>query len=82
MVIRNPAYYIIAHASKFVKPGSKRIGSNYLKELPNVAYLTPTGKIVLIVFNDSEGTKTFNIKYNNKTISSALNAGAAGTFVL
>ncbi len=27
-VTRNPAYYVIAHASKFVRPGSVRIGSN------------------------------------------------------
>jgi glucosylceramidase len=80
-VIRNSAYYIIAHASKFVRPGSKRIASNYLKELPNVAYLTPTGKIVLIVFNDTEVTQTFNIKYNNKKISAVLNPDATGTFV-
>jgi glucosylceramidase len=80
-VNRNSAYYIIAHASKFVRPGSHRIESNYIKELPNVAFLTPTGKTVLIVFNDSDSTQTFNIKLNNKQISSVLNSGATGTFV-
>lgn len=81
-VTRNSAYYIVAHASKFVRPGSKRIASNYVRELPNVAYLTPAGKIVLIVLNDSGSTQTFNIKYNGKQVSSALNPGAAGTYVL
>ena len=80
-VTRNPAYYIIAHASKFVKPGSHRIVSNTLNELPNVAFITPTGKIVLIVYNDSASTQTFNIKLGKKQVSSVLNAGAAGTFV-
>lgn len=80
-VTRNPAYYIIAHASKFVRPGSLRIASNYLKELPNVAFLTPAGKIVLIVFNDSGNTQTFNIKLKNKQVSSVLNPGATGTYV-
>jgi glucosylceramidase len=80
-VTRNPAYYIIAHASKFVRPGSVRIASNYLKELPNVAFLTPGGKIVLIVFNDSGNTQTFNIKLKNKQVSSVLNPGATGTYV-
>lgn len=28
-ISRNLAYYVIAHASKFVKPGSVRIGSTY-----------------------------------------------------
>lgn len=81
-VIRNPAYYIIAHASKFVRPGSRRIQSNYLKALPNVAYLTPAGKIVLIVFNDSNNVQTFNIKYNNKLVTVVLNAAATGTILL
>jgi len=37
-VTRNPAYYIVAHAAKFVRPGSERVESNYLAELPNVAF--------------------------------------------
>ncbi|WP_428331470.1 glycoside hydrolase family 30 protein [Mucilaginibacter sp.] len=81
-VIRNPAYYIVAHASKFVKPGSKRIESNETSELPNVAYITPAGKIVLIVFNNGTKSQKFNIKYNNKEFSSTLNANAVGTYVL
>jgi len=39
-VIRNPAYYIIAHASKFISPGSVRIKSNIPENLPNVAFKT------------------------------------------
>jgi glucosylceramidase len=80
-VTRNSAYYIIAHASKFVRPGSKRIASNYLTELPNVAFLTPMGKIVLIVFNDTRVMQTFNIKYNNKQVVLGLNSGSTGTYV-
>jgi glucosylceramidase len=80
-VTRNPAYYIIAHAAKFVRPGSRRIESNYLKDLPNVAFLTPTGKMVLIVFNDSPSAQTFKIKYQGKLVVSALNPGSTGTYV-
>ncbi len=43
-VSRNPAYYIIAHASKFVEPGSVRIDSNIFEGLHNVAFLRPDGK--------------------------------------
>lgn len=80
-VTRNSAYFIVAHASKFVKPGSHRIESNYIKELPNVAFLTPSGKIVLVVFNDSNNSQNFNIKLGNRQISSGLNPWATGTFV-
>ena len=52
-VTRQVAYYTLAHASKFVRPGSIRIGSNDLDQLPNVAFKTPTGEKVLIVSNIS-----------------------------
>jgi len=80
-VTRNPAYYIIAHASKFVRPESRRIESTYLKDLPNVAFLAPTGKVVLIVFNDSVSAQKFKVTYHGRWVSSALNPGSTGTYV-
>ena len=78
---RNPAYYIIAHASKFVRPGAGRIGSTMLESLPNVAYRTPDGQKVLIVLNESKESQTFNISSNNKQITTTLGSGAVGTYV-
>lgn len=80
-VTRNPAYYIIAHASKFVRPGSKRIGSTLLPNLTNVAFQTPTGSVVLIVLNKSEETRSFNINLRSKLVSTSLAKGAVGTYV-
>jgi len=46
-VSRNVSYYIIAHASKFVTPGSVVISSTIpMNNLPNVAFKTPEGKIL------------------------------------
>ncbi|WP_210490000.1 glycoside hydrolase family 30 protein [Rufibacter aurantiacus] len=80
-VIRNPAYYVIAHASKFVRPGSVRIASNVPTNLPNVAFKTPKGERVVIVLNNGETTQTFNIRHKGKTVAATLNAGAVGTYV-
>ncbi len=80
-VTRNSAYYIIAHASKFVRPGSKRIASSNLEDLPNVAFLTADGKIVLIVYNDSKSKQTFDVRYDGTHIAAVLNADAVGTIV-
>jgi glucosylceramidase len=80
-VTRNVAYYIIAHASKFVRPGSVRITSNVVGNLPNVAFKNPNGKKVLVVVNSGASPETFNIKFNNKTTAATLAAGAVGTFV-
>ena len=42
-ITRNVAYYIVAHASKFVPTGSTRIQSNIVNSLQNVAFLRPDG---------------------------------------
>ena len=80
-VTKNVAYYSIAHVSKFVRPGSVRIASNNVDSLPNVAFITPAGKKVLIVVNDSKNPQTFTIRYNGKDAAATLEGKAAGTFV-
>ncbi|MFD2248057.1 glycoside hydrolase family 30 protein [Pontibacter ruber] len=80
-VIRNPAYYIIAHASKFVRPDAVRIGSSMTAALPNVAFKAPKGDKVLIVLNESPASKTFNIRYKGNIVTTTLNQGAVGTYV-
>ncbi|MCX6222866.1 MAG: glucosylceramidase [Bacteroidia bacterium] len=80
-VTRNPAYYILAHAAKFVRPGSVRIGSNVVDILPNVAFATKEGKKVLIVLNDSQSRMKFNISYEGKAVQAEMEKGAVGTFI-
>jgi glucosylceramidase len=80
-VLRNVAYYIIAHASKFVPAGSVRVQSNVPTDLPNVAFVTPAGKKVLIVLNDGAANASFSIRFKGRSASATLGAGAVGTFV-
>jgi len=102
----NLAYYTIAHASKFVRPGSVRIGSTNrgdptvaltedeerpglkrmavienTQALPNVAFKTPEGKIVLIVANDTQAVSSFAVQHNGQFANVRLNPGAVGTYV-
>jgi len=81
VVKRNPAYYIIAHAAKYVRPGSGRIASNSDEQLPNVAFRTPTGQAVLIVLNNTAAEKGFTIELKGKRLHTTLNAGAVATYV-
>ena len=81
VITRNVAYYIIAHVSKFVPPGSVRIASNNAGNILNVAFLTPAGKKVAVVLNDGTTNTTFNIKFNNKIAVTSLAPGAVGTYV-
>lgn len=80
-VTRNIAYYSVAHASKFVRPGSTRIASDDNEILSNVAFKTPAGKKVLIVANTSKDTQTFNIKYKGKVAVATLDGGSVATYI-
>jgi glucosylceramidase len=80
-VTRNSAYYILAHCAKFVRPGSVRISTNLVENLPNVAFRTPDGKIVLIVLNDSASAMDFSINFKGKSAGTRLEKGAVGTYV-
>jgi glucosylceramidase len=106
IVSRNIAYYTVAHASKFVRPGSVRIASTNkgdktvslyedeqrpgvfraalsenMEIMPNVAFRTPEGKIVLIVVNDTFSANSFRIQWNGKFAGIRLNPGSVGTYV-
>ncbi|GAA5043390.1 glucosylceramidase [Marivirga lumbricoides] len=81
-VTRNPAYYIIAQASKYVRPGARRIASNLPEQLPNVAFQNIDGSIVVIVLNDGKESKQFNISLAKEMIQSSLQAGEVATFVM
>jgi glucosylceramidase len=102
----NVAYYTIAHASKFVRPGSLRIASTHPFDmgvditqdeeraevrrvtvvthseiLPNVAFKTPDGKIVLIVANNSWSENTVKIQFNGQFAYDRLLPGAVATYI-
>ena len=49
--------------------------------LPNVAFKTPEGKIVLIVANDSHAVNSFRIQYNGQFANLRLSPGAVGTYI-
>lgn len=88
-VTRNAAYYVVAHASKFVRPGSTRIasGNNITVgraadvKILDVAFITPEGKKVLIVLNDSDAERKFTIQDDGNVTVVSLKAGSVGTFV-
>ncbi|MCJ7468071.1 MAG: glucosylceramidase, partial [Maribacter sp.] len=81
-IVRNPAYYIIAQASKFVPSGSVRIGSTEVPNIPNVAYRTPTGSLVVVLQNKDTRDKNVVIGFDQKAVSLQMPKGAVATLVL
>lgn len=81
-VIRNPGYYTIGHASKFVVPGAVRVYTDLPSNLQNVAFKNPDGQMVLIVLNNSNIDQTFNFDTaEDATVHTFLPAGAVATYV-
>lgn len=78
---RNVSYYIIAHASKFVPPGSVRIASTQKGNINSIAFKTPAGKKVLILENDGDANEKCTIEYNQKLFSTSLDGGFVATFI-
>lgn len=56
---KQPTYYALAHFSKFIPPGSMRIGTENTNYEDGVAFLTPENEIVFVMYNRSVG------KYSN-----------------
>jgi glucosylceramidase len=105
-ISRNIAYYLISHASKFVRPGSVRIASTFTGDkslnltedeerpgikratvidnsqvLPNVAFKTSDGSIVVVVANDNWSTNSFKIQYRGQTANFLLRPGSVATYI-
>ena len=80
-VIRNVAYYIIAHAAKFVPAGSVRVQSNRTRNIETVAFLTPKGDTILILLNNGTVMDQLNIGHRNQWFDLALKAGDVATIV-
>lgn len=78
---RNIAYYIIAHASKFVPANSQRIASTQTENLATVAFKTPAGKTVLIVQNNDQADESFNIKYKLKIAPVTIAGRSVATYI-
>jgi glucosylceramidase len=80
-VTRNPGYYVIAHASKFVRPGSVRVHSSEMAGLPNVAFKTPEGRVVLIALNENQSARDFQIRVGSRAARLEVDGGAVVTCV-
>jgi len=80
-VSRNVAYYIIAHASKFVPPGSVRVQSNSTQNIESVAFLTPKGSTILILLNNGAATESLTIVYKKQGVDLTVKAGSVASII-
>jgi len=72
----------LAHISKFVRPGPRRVESNTFGpgSLEDVAFQNPDGSLVLLVLNSGSKRVTFNVSWKGKYAVYTLPGNSAATF--
>lgn len=82
---RNVSYYIIAHMSKFIRPGALRVATNSTNSgLLAAGFLNDSNNgnaKTLVVYNNKQTNQTFNIKYNGQIATVTLKKKSVGTYV-
>lgn len=80
-VTRNVEYYALAHASRFVLPGARRIGSSEaIGDLSNVAFRNRDGSLALVVANGGAEKQTFSVRLGKQSFRYTLPAQSVATF--
>lgn len=80
-VTRNQEYYTFGHASRFVRPGARRIGVVVPAGLEAVGFVNPDGSRALIVLNDTDKIAEFAVQEGESTASVRLPARSVSTLV-
>lgn len=81
-VTRNDEYYVLAHASRFVRPGAQRIASDEAaQDVHNVAFRDTDGTIALVVVNAAAAPRTIRVETSRRRFGYTLAAKSLHTFV-
>ena len=69
-VYYTPLYYVMAHFSKFIRPGAYRIGmQSDIETLMVTACQNPDGTIVLAILNQEDEAVEFQVQLSNRIAS-------------
>jgi glucosylceramidase len=79
-VTYNAEYYFLGHVSKFVDRGARRIQSNEVGTIKNVAFRNPNGGKVLVAYNTGTGSASFRVRWAGQSFTYTLPGRAAATF--
>ncbi|OON91071.1 MAG: hypothetical protein ATN32_02675 [Candidatus Epulonipiscium fishelsonii] len=83
-LIYQPSYYFIAHLSKYIPVGSRRIAhSKYTADLTINTFLTPKDEVVVVVLNTTENKIPLNIKdvVSDSIVETNIKAKSINTFI-
>jgi glucosylceramidase len=75
-------YYTLGHFSKYVLPGANRVYSSNAQGIVTAAFVNPApdNSRVLVAYNTSSATQTFEVQWGTQSFTYTLPALAAATF--
>ncbi len=73
-------YYTLGHFSKYVLPGANRVYSSNAQGVVTAAFVNPATDKVLVAYNTSAATQTFDVVWGTQSFTYTLPALAAATF--
>ena len=78
-----PLYYVMAHFSKYIRPGAKRIAfTNSNANLHATALQNPDGSKVVVVLNTTNNPITFEIQLGGKKVAYTIAPAALQTIII
>lgn len=80
-ITRNVEYYILGHASRFVKPGARRIASSETSAITDVAFRNADGTLALIAHNHDSQPVNLTVTDGTRSFQTQLPPGEVATFV-
>lgn len=79
-ITRNQEYYAFGHASRFIRPGARRVASSAVEGIDSIAFVNPDGGRVLLAWNGGDVERTLLVGESGAQVSVALPAKSAGTW--
>jgi glucosylceramidase len=78
-----PLYYVMAHFSKYIRPGAKRIGwESNNKDLQITAAQNPDGSIAVVILNEDKNEKTYTLQIENLIKPITISGKSVQTIIL
>ena len=82
-VYYTPLYYVMAHFSKYIRPGAEVVNvESSDEELQITAAINPDNSVAVVVFNEGKEPKNFNISLNGKSKHINISAQALQTIII
>ena len=82
IVVRNPEYYALAHASRFVRPGAVAlVSTGTVDGVSNAAFANADGTLVLVVVNGAAVARQIQVTDGAASFSTGLPAASMATYL-